>query len=337
MRAIFCTAYGPPEVLELREVPTPQPKPGQVLIRIHAATVTLGDCEVRAFKMVDWIWLPARLAFGVTRPRNPVLGMEIAGDIAALGEGVDRFRVGDRVFGSTGFAMGAYADFAVLPQTAGITTIPPELSYAEAAGIPTGGLNGLHFVRECAVRPGERVLVNGAGGSIGMFALQLAKAAGAIVTAVDRNEKHAMLRGLGADAVLDYRECDFWATGARYDVVIDVVGTSPFGPTAACIESGGRYVLGNPRAGQMLAAMLENRRGRIRAHFKLAGEPIEDLEYLKSGVAGGALRVVIDRSWPLEAIAEAHRYVESGRKTGIAMIDVSGAAYSRPGEAAQQP
>lgn len=331
MRAIHCTRYGPPEVLELREVPKPEPKPGEVLIRVHAASVTLGDCEIRAFKMVSWVWLPARLAFGVIRPRQPVLGMEVAGEVVATGEGASRFKVGDRIFGSSGFGMGAYADFKVLKEDGGVTRIPPALSYAEAAGIPTGGLNGLHFVRRSAPQPGEKVLINGAGGSIGMFATQLAKAAGAEVTAVDRASKHAMLRDLGADQVIDFETTDYWTTGAHYDVIIDVVGLSPLVPSLAALNDGGRYVLGNPHTRQMLRGALENRRGRVKVFFDLAGEPVEDLDFLSQQIASGALRMVIDRTFPLEQIVEAHRYVESGAKIGVVVIDVSGEAASRAG------
>ncbi len=288
----------------------------------------MGDCEVRAFKMASWVWVPARIAIGITKPRQPVLGMEAAGVVEALGEGVTRFKVGDRVFGPTGFGMGAYADYAVIPQSGSLTTIPPNLSYAEAAGIPTGGLNGLHFVRQGDLKPGEKLLINGAGGSIGMFATQLAKARGGEVTAVDRASKHQMLRELGAHHVIDYQSTDFWATGARYDVIIDVVGSSPFGPSVAALNDGGRYILGNPHTRQMLRALVENRRGRVKVLFQLAGEPVEDLDYLKQQVADGALKVVVDRSFSLERAVEAHRYVESGAKTGIVVLDVSGQASS---------
>lgn len=329
MRAVHATAYGPPEVLHLREVPRPEPGPNQLLLRVHAATVTLGDCEVRAFKMVDWIWLPARLAMGVLRPRNPVLGMEVAGEVAAVGSGVTGFAVGDRVFGATGFAFGAWADYARLPATAALAPIPPGLTYAQAAAIPTGGLNGLHFVRQCDICPGERVLINGAGGSIGMFATQLAVAAGGVVTVVDRSEKHDMLRRLGASYAIDYRQTAFWTAPERYDVIIDVVGNTPFAATAAVLADGGRYMLGNPRLAQMLATLRENRRGRIRASFNLAGESRDDLAFLAAETAAGRLRVEIDRSYRLDDIIEANRYVESGAKIGVVTLDVSGMADNR--------
>ncbi|GHA20674.1 alcohol dehydrogenase [Devosia pacifica] len=326
---MHCTSYGPPEVLELREVDKPTPRAGDVVLRVHAATVTLGDCEVRAFKLADWIWLPARLAFGILKPRQPVLGMEIAGVIDSVGADVKRFKPGDRVFGSTGFSMGAYAEFARLPEAASLTAIPEGMSYAEAASIPTGGLNGLHFVRKCQLQPGETILINGAGGAIGMFAVQLAKAAGAQVVAVDKARKHAMLRSLGADHVIDYQAQDYWRGPGRYDAIIDIVGLGPFSQSVAVLNHGGRYVLGNPKTAQMLAAMMENRRKRIRAMFELAGDEVEDLDFLKHQIADGALRVVIDRSFSLEALPEAHRYVEDGDKTGACIIDVSGEAYAR--------
>lgn len=331
MRAVHCPQYGPPEILVLREVARPVPKPNEVLIRVHAATVTLGDCEVRAFKMVSWVWVPARLAIGITRPRQPILGMEVAGQVVAIGNEVSRFAIGDRLFGQTGFGMGAYADYVAVPAAGSLTTIPPELSYVEAAVIPTGGLNGLHFVRKCAPQSGEKVLINGAGGSIGMFATQLAKAAGAEVTVVDRASKHQMLRGLGADHLIDFETTDFWATGQRYDIIIDVVGSSPFGATVAALNDGGRYFLGNPHTRQMLKALVENRRRRVRVLFQLAGEPVEDLDFLKRQIADGALKVLVDRTFPLEEMVEAHRYAESGAKAGVVVIDVSGEARSRPG------
>ncbi len=322
MKAICCLRYGPPEVLELREMPVPRPKGRQVLVRVHATSVTLGDCEVRAFRLPGWIWLPARLAFGVTRPRQPVLGLEVAGEVVETGSAVTRFKIGDRIFGSTGFGMGTYAEFTAVPEKAAITTIPDGVSYAEAAGIPTGGLNGLHFVRKCALKPGERVLINGAGGSIGTFAVQLARREGAVVTAVDSAEKLPMLTALGADQVIDYRSTDFWSTGERWDAIIDVVGTCRVGDGIGALNDRGRLMLGNPRTGQVLRGFVANRRGRVKVMAALAGESVADLDLLKGLVADGALRVVTDRHFPLEAIPEAHRYVESGVKQGVVLIDV---------------
>lgn len=322
MKAVVCERYGPPDVLKYVDVPEPEPKPDQILVKIRAATVTLGDCEVRSFKVAGWVWLPLRIALGIIRPRQPILGTEMAGDVVAVGADVENFAVGDRVFGSTSFAMGTYAQFKAVSSTAPITKIPDGVDYATVAGIPTGGLNGLHFVRKCAVKAGETVLINGAGGSIGTFAVQLAKLRGAVVTAVDRGDKRDMLEALGADRVIDYTREDYTRSGKRYDVVIDVVGKAPFGRTLAVLNSGGRFFLGNPRAWQMIRALIANRGGDKKVLFALAGEPIEDLDHLKGLVASGEIKVAIDRHFALDEIVAAHRYVEAGHKKGIVVIDI---------------
>lgn len=323
MKAAWFDRYGPPEVLRIVDIPKPVPGPKQILIRIVAATVTLGDCEIRAFRMIDWVWLPMRLVFGIFRPRFHVLGMEFAGEVAEKGDAVTRFAVGDRVFGSTSFSMGAHAEFKVLPETGAIAKIPEGVGFAEAAGIPTGGFNGLHFVRNAAIRPGERVLVIGGGGAIGSFALQFAKRAGAHVTATDRVDKLEMMRGIGADVALDYRTEDALSGGARYDVIVDVPGKSDFDRCMAALDEGGRYVLTNPNFMAIMRALIANRRQESRrVQFKFAGEPVEDLEEIAALVAKGEVRVSIDRHMPLEKIAEAHDYVEAGNKKGVLVIDI---------------
>ena len=323
MKAVVCDRYGPPEVLRLAEVAKPVPKDDEVLIKVHAATVTAGDCEVRAFKLPGWIWLPARVAFGITKPRQPILGAEVAGEVEARGAAVTNFVVGDRVFATTGFGLGAYAEYKCMRAGGAIVSIPPNVSYGEAAGIPTGGLNALHFVRKSAVKAGETVLINGAGGSIGTFAVQLAKRIGAEVTAVDRADKLEMLRSIGADHVIDYQREDFTSRGARYDVIIDVVGKSPFAASVAALTESGRYFLGNPRAGQMLRGLWTSRRGRKKVFFQLAGESRDDLAHLAELVSTGAIKVVIDRTFPLDQMVEAHRYVEAGYKKGVVVIAVA--------------
>lgn len=322
MKAVLCPRYGPPEVLRIGERTRPTPKADEVLIKLRAATVTAGDCELRAFRFAGWIWLPLRLAMGITRPRNPVLGAEGAGDIVAVGSEVTRFKAGERVFGSMSFRMGAHAQYQCLSQNAAITTIPDTVSYAEAAGIPVGGLNGMHFVRKCNVKEGEQVLVNGAGGAIGTFTVQLAKRAGAEVTAVDRSDKLDMLRKLGADHVIAYDREDFTGSGARYDVIIDVAGKSPFGASVRALKENGRYFLGNPRFWQMMRGLWTSRRGSRKVLFALAGEPVADLDTLKRMVAEGTLKVAIDRTMRLEEMVEAHRYVEAGNKKGVLSIAI---------------
>ena len=230
VRAIVCTAYGPPEVLHLRDVPKPTPKDDEVLVRIRATTVSTADCELRRFDFAPWIWLPMRLAFGISRPRRRVLGQELAGDVESVGKKVRSLRKGDRVFGTTGVPLGAHAEYICLrenPQTGAIATMPANLDYAEAAAVPYGGGEALAFLRKADVRSGQRVLVNGAGGSFGTFAVQLAKILGAHVTAVDSAPKLEMLRTIGADRVIDYAAEDFTAGPETWDVIFDVVRGTP--------------------------------------------------------------------------------------------------------------
>lgn len=323
MKAVIWDRYGPPEVLRLGEMPKPEPKSDEVLIKVHAATVTLGDCELRAMKLAPWATPLVRLAFGVFRPRKPVPGGEAAGEVVAVGADVTRFTVGDRVFGVTGFSLGSYAQFKTAKEKSGMTIIPDRLDYADVAGIPTGGFNGLHFVRRAGLNAGEQVLINGAGGSIGTFALQVAKQSGAEVTAVDRGDKLEMLSGLGAEHVIDYQAGDVLASGKTYDVIIDVVGVFGFDEALGALNPGGRYVMGNPQFIQMLRAAWHNRRGGDKkVLFDLAGEPVEDLDLLAGQIASGELKMIVDRHFPMDEIVAAHRYVEAGNKKGIVIIDI---------------
>lgn len=322
MKAIVFERYGTPDVLQLMDVAKPVPKDNEVLIKTHVATVTMGDCELRAFSFTGWIWPLLRLMFGIFKPRNPILGQEISGEIEATGKSVTRFKKGDRIFGTTGFHMGGYAEYVCLPQTGAIVKMPTSMGYAEAAGIPTGGLNGLHFLRECKVQRCEKVLIYGAGGSIGTFAVQLAKISGAVVTAVDRSDKLEMLRSIGADQIIDYQAEDFTQSGEKYDVIIDVVGKSSFANSLAALSENGRYFLGNPRGWQMLRGAWISRRGGKKVLFKFAGESVDDLDYLKKLVSDGTINVVIDRAFPLEKMKEAHRYVEAHHKKGCVVINV---------------
>lgn len=316
-------AYGPPEVLELRDVPIPEPRAGEIRVRVHAATVTAGDCEVRASRHPWWIRLPLRLVLGIRRPRRGIFGQELAGVVDAVGADVERFRPGDPVFAITGPAMGAYADAVCLRADGPVARVPDGLGLEEAAAIPVGGLTALHLLRKAEIRPGETLLVNGAGGSIGTFAVQLAKRAGAEVTAVDRAEKLAMLRSIGADHVLDHTREDVLARGEAYDVILDVVGSSTFASSERALREGGRWLTANPTLGQLLRGEWASRRGGRRAFARLAGESAEDLARLGERVAAGELRAVIDRRYPLEELAEAHRYVDAGHKQGNVVILVA--------------
>jgi NADPH:quinone reductase-like Zn-dependent oxidoreductase len=328
MKAIVWTKYGPPDVLELREVEKPTPKDDEVLIKIHATTVTAGDCEMRSLRFPIYFGLVIRLWRGLLRPRGTaVLGTELAGEIEAVGRDVKRFKEGDQVFGSAGLNLGANAEYICLPEEpgemeGGVVIKPANMTYAEAATVPFGGRDALHFLRKGNIQPGQRVLINGAGGSIGVFAVQLAKHFGAEVAAVDSAPKLDVLRSLGADDVIDYTREEFTERGEVYDVIFDVVGTVSFSRSARAITPDGTYLLANPMRSQMISGLWTRMTGSRRVIMETASSTIGDLVYLRGLIEAGALRTVIDRSYPLEQIVDAHRYVERGGKLGNVVITV---------------
>jgi NADPH:quinone reductase-like Zn-dependent oxidoreductase len=322
MKAIVWTKYGSPDVLQLQEVEKPSPRDNEVLIKIYAATVTAGDCEVRSLKMPLWIRLPIRLYAGLSRPtRITILGQELAGEIEVVGKGVTRFKKGDPVFAATFFRFGAYAQYACLPETYPVMK-PANMTYEEAATIPTGGVNGLHFLRTANIQAGERVLINGAGGSIGTYAVQIAKSFGAEVTAVDSTEKLAMLRSIGADHVIDYTREAFTRNSETYDVIIDVAGKSPFSGSVRALKPKGRYILGNASFLGMIRSRWAPMPLEKKVAVALANYRAEDYASLKELSEAGKIKPVIDRRYPLEQTAEAHRYVETGNKKGNVIITV---------------
>jgi len=307
-------------VLQLKEVEKPAPKDNEVLIKIYAATVTAGDCEVRTLKLPILFRLPMRLYVGLSEPKRiTILGQELAGEIEAVGKEVTRFKKGNPVFAATFFRFGAYAQYVCLPETYPVLK-PANITYEEAATIPTGGINGLHFLRVANVQSGERVLINGAGGSIGTYAVQIAKSFGAEVTAVDSPEKLAMLRSIGADHVIDYTQEDFTRRGETYDVIIDVAGKSSFSGSVRSLKPKGRYILGNAGLLNMIRARWAPLTSEKKAIVALASYKSEDYTFLKELIEAGKIKPVIDRSYPLEQIAEAHRYVEAGHKKGNVII-----------------
>ncbi len=329
VKAIIWTRYGPPEVLQLQEVATPIPKDGEVLVKIHAAGVTAGDCEMRRMQLPLGLSLPMRLYVGLRRPhRVTILGQELAGEVAAVGHGVTNFAVGDPVIAATGFGFGAYAEYTCLPaagDSAGGTAVlapkPPNLTAVEAATLPVGGLEALHFLRRANVRPGESLLINGAGGSIGTLALQLAKHYGAEVTAVDGPSKLAMLRELGADHVVDYTQEDFTRRGQAYDIIFDVVGKSPFSRSLRALKPGGRYLLGNPRGATLVRGWWATKTSDKQVISATSGPRRADLLLLAELAAACRLKPVIDRTYPLSQAAAAHSYVETGQKAGsVALV-----------------
>lgn len=322
MKAIVWTKYGSPDGLRLADIPEPMPKDHEVRIRIHATTVTAGDWEVRSLKLPLMIRIPIRLWFGIRNPRAKILGQELAGEVESVGKAVTRFKVGDRVFGTPGLMFGAYAEYICLSEKALLLPIPANLTYEEAAAVPVGALEAYHFLRQANIQAGQKVLVYAAGGSIGTYAVQLAKTYGAEVTAVDAGAKLDMLRGLGADHVVDYTREDFAKSGQLYDVVYDVIGKSSFAGSIRSLKANGRYLLGNAGLSQTLRGAWLSRTTTLKVITGTATQATDDLLFLKGLIEAGKLKPVIDRSYPLAQMAEAHRYAESGAKKGNIVITV---------------
>jgi len=327
MRAIIWTEYGPPDVLQLQEVGKPTPKDNEVLIRIHATTVTAGDCEQRSLNLPIMHRLPMRAYVGLKRPeRITILGMELAGQIESVGKDVKLFKEGDQVFAATGFAaMGTYAEYICLPEEpegGALITKPANMTYEEAAAVPVGGLEALYFLRQGNIQSGQRVLINGAGGTIGPFAVQLARHFGAEVTAVDSTGKLDMLRSIGADQVIDYTQEDFCKNGETYDFIVDLVGKSPLSGSVKSLKQNGRYLLANPGLSQMVRGRWISIKSSKKVIFGAVHPKSEDLIFLRELIEAGELQSIIDRRYPLEKIREAHRYVEKGLKNGNVVITV---------------
>jgi NADPH:quinone reductase-like Zn-dependent oxidoreductase len=325
MKAIVCTAYGSPDVLKVAEVEKPRPKAGEVLVRVHATTVSRADCEIRRFEFPAWIWPLVRLTFGVVRPRVRVLGQEFAGEVEALGDGVTAFSPGDRVYGTTGIRLGAYAEYVCVGgRTAGsaVAPLPAALGYAEAAAVPYGAMEALRFLRKAGIGAGQRVLIVGAGGSFGTYAVQMAKHAGAEVVAVDGAGKLKMLRELGADEVVDCAVPEYDDRVGDFDIVFDVIGRVPPGRVARLLRPGGRYVVANPHTAQLFRGLWASLTSDKKLIFSSGGAADEHLRAVTELVEAGALRPVVDRRYPLEQMAEAHRYADTEQKLGNIVIVV---------------
>ena len=323
MRAIVYTRYGGPDVLRVKDIDKPAPGDDELLIRIHAAEATKADCEMRSFKFaVKWFWLPLRIAAGLIRPKNPVLGGYFAGEIETVGKMVSKFTPGEQIFGCARLRMGAYAEYACLPDSYTIVPKPDNLTFEESAAVPLGGLNGLHFMRRANIKNGEKVLVNGAGGSIGTFGVQIAKAMGAEVTAVDSPIKEQMLRRIGADHFFDYTREDFTRSGKTYDVIFDMVARSSYSGCIRSLSPGGRYLKGNPRLSDMLRSVLTTRFTSKTAVFAFAGEKEEELLELKEMIESGNIKPVVDKIYPMNQAPEAHRRVETEQRSGIVVISM---------------
>jgi NADPH:quinone reductase-like Zn-dependent oxidoreductase len=331
MKAIVWTAYGPPEVLQLQEVAKPTPKANEVLIRIQTTTVTAGDMELRSFHFpyhTPWpMRLAVRLYCGLRRPtRLPILGQDLAGEIEAVGPGVTRYAVGDPVFAATGFgsgsSLGAYAEYKCLPETGVLAVKPARLSYGEAATLAVAGMEAVRLVRSAKLQPGHQMVIIGAGGSIGTFAVQLAKHYGAEVTAVDRPGKLERLRALGADHVVDYTHEDFTQRGASYDAILDVTSTSSRATMKSALKPNGTYIADQVSLSQILSSLRRVMTNRQQTLQAVATRRAENLTLLQKLIETGELKPIIDCTYPLEQMVEAHRYAESGQKMGHVVITV---------------
>jgi len=321
LKAIVYTKYGPADVLHVKEIGKPTPKAGELLIKVHAAEATKADCELRSFNFpVKWFWLPLRIAMGFRKPKRHVLGGYFSGEVESASDDVSKFKTGDQVFGSTGLRMGAYGEYMCLPATYTIVAKPVNMSYEAAAAVPLGGLNALHFLNKANIQKGDKVLINGAGGSIGLFAVQIAKAMGAEITAVDSAIKGEMLRRIGADHFFDYTKEKYTQSGQSYDVIFDMVAGSSYSENVKALNPGGRYLMGNPRFTDMIRSVFTSKFSDKDAIFAFAGEKEEELIELKDMIEAGKIDSIVDKIYPMEHAAEAHRRVETEQRLGSIVI-----------------
>lgn len=323
MRAVTYSEYGPPTVLHLGEVAEPTLAAKEVLVRVCAVEVTKSDTELRSMHFpVAWFALPLRLVMGWRRPRKHVLGAYLAGRVLAVGEKVTRLRVGEEVYGSSGMRFGAYGDRVAVPESATLAAKPSNLSFAQSAAIPLGGLNALHFMRRAQIRPGERVLIIGAGGSIGSFALQIAKTFGAHVTAVDAAHKLAWLERLGADEVVDHAVTDALAVPASYDVIFVTIAGKHYARCLRALKPHGRYLTANPRFIELWRWMWTHLTSDKRVTVAFAQETREELDTLREMAERGELSVTIDGSFAPNEAATAHARVQSEQRIGAVILDM---------------
>ncbi len=325
MKAIVYTDYGPPDVLHLEEVEKPTPKDDEILVKVYATTVGAGDVKVRSFRNIPTLyWLLYRLYLGLKRPKRSILGMELAGEVEAVGKDVTLFSQGDQVYATSPEGRwGAYAQYICLPEDGAVTTKPANMTYEEVAAVPYMGLSALFYLRAGNVQPGHKVLINGASGSVGTYAVQLAKYFGAEVTGVCSTRNIGLVKSLGADTVIDYTKADFTQNGRTYDLIFDTVGKRSFFQCKGSLNPEGIYISTLPTLALLLQMVWTAKMGDKKALYLDATASKEGLVFLRELMEAGKLKPVIDRRYPLEQMTEAHRYVDQGHKTGNVVITVA--------------
>ncbi len=320
MKAIVYDRYGPPEVLELREVPKPVPKDNEILIEVHATTVTSGDWRLRSLNVPAGFRMISRLIFGMRRPKQPILGTELAGVVETVGKDVTAFKVGDSVFAFSGASMGGYAEYKCVPQDGPVAIKPDNLTFEEAAALSFGGTTALHFLRKTNLKSGEKVLINGASGGVGTAMVQLAKHFGAEVTGICSGTNVEMVLSLGADFVIDYTQEDFTQNGQTYDVIIDTAGTAPYSRSKNSLKAGGRLALVLSGLPDLLTAPWISLTSDKKVIAGPAAERPEDVRFLAKLAEAGQFKPVIDRQYRFDQIVEAHQYVDAGHKRGNVVV-----------------
>ena len=328
MKAIIYIKYGTPEVLQLKEIEKPVPKDNELLIKVHAASVNYGDITARnfaniparKFNMPMFLWFPAKIMFGINKPKKQILGSEFSGEVEATGREVKKFKVGDQVFGYLGQTMGANAEYLCMPEKKNVEIKPKNMSYEEAATIPYGSLMALNLLKKVNIQPGHEVLINGASGSIGAAALQLAKFFGADVTGVCGTPRLEFVKSLGADKVIDYTKEDFTQNDETYDLIFDILGKSSFSRCKNSLKPNGKYLLASFKTKQLFQMLSTKISGDKKVICGLATEKPDDLTFIKELAESGKIKAIIDKSFPMEQAAEAHRYVEAGHKRGSVVI-----------------
>jgi len=321
MKAIVCTKYGSPDVLQFREIEKPIPKDNEALIKVYASTVNTGDCRIIRFDFAKWFWLPGRIIFGFTKPRKNIPGWELSGEIESVGKDVKRFKKGDKVFGyNKGISFGGTnAEYKCLSEDRFVSIDLSKMSYEDAAVLPIGGLTALHFLRKANTKTEHKVLIYGASGSVGTYAVQLAKYFGAEVTGVCSSKNFELVRSLGADKVIDYSKEDFTKNRQTYDIIFDTVSKISFSYCKSSLKQKGIYLTVDWPFLQVLWTSMASNKKIIMG---MAPDKIEDLKYLKDLVEKKKIMPVIDKTYPLEQAVEAYRYVDKGHKKGNVTITI---------------